>query len=231
MKIKEEIKKLKYKVAYVPHKAVKGHLTCYNVKYQGKIIKSGEIAKKLQIPLNEIWISKRLKSRADSVLNHELQEIKYRHMGYSSKKAHEKAKRTQYLILKTPNKKIIRFRFYNKRAPITCKKFTKILPLEVRAVQARFAGEEIWIPKGPNLQIPRENSSVNLKFGEIGYAPVQPRNEISKSIAIVYGKAKLSGRVNVFAKVFDKDRKLLKKLGEQIWLKGARKLKFELSKY
>lgn len=134
-------------------------------------------------------------------------------------------------IIKTQEGKLIRFQFYNKQTPITCEAFSKIFPFEARAVQARFAGEEIWIPKGPNLKIPQENSSVKLKFGEIGYAPIHPRNKVARSIAIVYGKAKLSDRVNIFAKVLNKDKKLLKKLGEQIWLKGAQELRFELLKY
>ncbi len=113
---------------------------------------------------------------------------------------------------------------------MTCKAIAKRLPLRARALQARFAGEEIWIPKGPSLKIPQENATINLRFGEIGYAPINPRNEVARSIAIVYGEAKLSDCVNVFGRVFDEDRKLLKKLGEQIWLKGARSATLKLSK-
>ena len=86
--------KQSYKIAFVPHKIIGNHLACYNVKYKGKIIRP-RAAIKLKIPLNEIWISKKLKGKKKAVLYHELQEIKYRCMGYSGKKAHEKAKRDE----------------------------------------------------------------------------------------------------------------------------------------
>src|SRR3989344_5474873 len=122
----------------------------------------------------------------------------------------------------------IRFNLYKKEAPATCDAFIKVLPLEVDALQARFAGEEIWVKDGPSLNIPQENSTVNLKIGELGYAPPSPRNEIGRSIAIVYGEAKLSDCVNVFAYVYGEDLENLKQLGEKIWAQGKTILSFEL---
>lgn len=136
----------------------------------------------------------------------------------------------KHLILITPNEKSIRFKLYESEAPVTCKEFTKIIPFEAKAVQARMAGEEIWIPEGPELKIPQENATVHLEPGELGFAPVHPRNEVARSIAILYGEAQLHDCVNVFGKVFEEDMKLLKELGEQIWLEGSRTLRFELSK-
>jgi hypothetical protein len=46
----------------------------------------------LEMPLNQIWISTRLKKYVDVVLFHELQELKYRHRGYSAKTAHKLAR-------------------------------------------------------------------------------------------------------------------------------------------
>ena len=132
--------------------------------------------------------------------------------------------------VKAPGKRAVRFRFSPKKSPLTCKAMEESFPFQARAVQARFAGEEIWIPRGPAKKIPREAASIHLRAGEMGYAPVLKRNTVARSIAIVYGTATLSGWVNVFATVFPEDRTLLKKLGERIWLKGACTLKFELLK-
>jgi hypothetical protein len=90
MTIKQKIKKLGYKIKIVPHEVIKDHIACYNIKYREKIIYP-KVAKKLNIPLNEIWISERYKKGLDNILFHELREIKYRYMGYSEKEAHKKA--------------------------------------------------------------------------------------------------------------------------------------------
>ena len=45
-------------------------------------------AEKLGIPLNEIWISEKWKKYERYILYHELQEIKYRAMGYGKEEAH-----------------------------------------------------------------------------------------------------------------------------------------------
>ncbi|MBI5221005.1 MAG: DUF3830 family protein [Candidatus Liptonbacteria bacterium] len=126
-----------------------------------------------------------------------------------------------YIKIITPDNTEIRFRPYISDAPQTCAVFLRSLPIAARAVQARFAGEEIWIPEGPALSIPQENATIELKPGELGYAPPTPRNSVGRSIAIVYGEAKLSDCVNVFAVVFDEDLDKLKQLGERIWLGGA----------
>ncbi len=134
----------------------------------------------------------------------------------------------KYIELKHKNGPVIRFRLYENNSPATCKAFIDALPFNAKAVQARFAGEEIWIQKGPYLKINQENATILLKPGELGYASPNKKSEIGQSIAIVYGEAKLSGRVNVFAMVFKEDFKKLQKLGEKIWLGGSRVLRFEL---
>jgi competence protein ComEA len=90
MTIKQKIKKLGYKIKIVPHEVIKDYIACYNVKYREKIVYP-KVAKKLNIPLNEIWISERYKKKMDKILSHELREIKYRYMGYNERKAHKKA--------------------------------------------------------------------------------------------------------------------------------------------
>jgi len=58
---------------------------CYNVRHKPKA------AGKLNIPLNEIWISEKWKNKEENILLHKLKEIKYRHKGYDEKEAHKKA--------------------------------------------------------------------------------------------------------------------------------------------
>lgn len=88
--VKEEIRKLGYKVVYVPHKTIEDHIVCYRVKYKGKIVYP-PAAEKLNIPLNEIWISEKYKEFEEYILYHELKEIKYRTEGLSVEQAHKLA--------------------------------------------------------------------------------------------------------------------------------------------
>lgn len=98
IKVKEEIKKRGYKVVIVPHHVVGDHLGTYNVIYNGRhfMAPSRMVQKRLgehiDMPLNQIWISTKLKKRVDIVLFHELQELKYRRRGYSARKAHKLAR-------------------------------------------------------------------------------------------------------------------------------------------
>lgn len=89
--IKEKIKRLGYEVLYVPHKLIGSRVACYNVMYDGREI-FPKSAVTLEIPLNQIWISERYKDKEEAILFHELQEMKYRSLGYSERKAHLLAK-------------------------------------------------------------------------------------------------------------------------------------------
>jgi len=134
----------------------------------------------------------------------------------------------RYIELLEGSAEPINFELYAQDAPTTCEAFIKALPIEAKALQARFAGEEIWIPEGPSLAIAQENATIELKPGELGYAPPIKRSSVGRSIAIVYGEAKLSDCVNVFAKVVEADMDKLRKLGERIWLEGNRTLRFRV---
>ena len=133
----------------------------------------------------------------------------------------------QYIAVKTPDGDVIRFRLYEKEAPATSKAFVNALPIEASGRQARFAGHEIWVPDGPELNIPQENATIMFKPGELGYAAPVARNRGARSIVIVYGEARLSECANVFGMVLDEDIPILKKLGEKIWLEGAQILHLE----
>jgi len=99
MTIKQKIKKLGYKIRFVPHELIKNHIAFYNVKYKGKIIRP-KIAEKLRVPLNEIWISERYKNKLNNILFHELREIEYRRLGLTPKQAHKKAKKDEEKLKK-----------------------------------------------------------------------------------------------------------------------------------
>lgn len=136
-------------------------------------------------------------------------------------------KMTRVFLLESPYGKI-RFKAYEKEAPKTVEVFFRALPVKVKFVQARFSGAEIW-SHSLKLKIEPENCVINFHAGEIGYAASNPRSEASQDIALVYGDAKLSDCVNLFGIVLPSDLKKLKKLGESIWLHGAKTLKFKVS--
>ncbi|MDE1848304.1 MAG: DUF3830 family protein, partial [Candidatus Micrarchaeota archaeon] len=77
-----------------------------------------------------------------------------------------------YLVLRTSYGQSVRFSLYDQESPNTCREISRVLPLKVKFVQGRFAGEEIYSSEGPLLELPAENATINLKDGEIGFAPV-----------------------------------------------------------
>ena len=86
----QEVDSLAYRVRYVPRETIGKHVACYNVVYDGRIVKP-EAADALAIPLNEIWISESYRDREDRVLYHELREIQYRARGWRPGRAHRQA--------------------------------------------------------------------------------------------------------------------------------------------
>ena len=122
----------------------------------------------------------------------------------------------------------IRFKLYTNDAPVTCDAFVKILPIDVTLIHARTSGEEIWTPDGPALQIGLENATINIESGEIGIAPVHPRNKISKCLVISYGQAKLFDCANIFGHVLKEDESSLKELGNKIWTEGKQTVKLKI---
>ncbi len=88
------------------------------------------------------------------------------------------------LSLRTLNGTEIRFKLYTDDAPVTCKTFIKLLPIDITLFPARTSGEEIWSPEGPELKIALENATVNIESGEIGIASIHPRNKISKCLVV-----------------------------------------------
>jgi hypothetical protein len=63
-----------YKVRYVPHEVIEDYNATYNVIFENKHITTNA-AKKLNIPLNEIWISEMWQHYETYIVFHELRDI------------------------------------------------------------------------------------------------------------------------------------------------------------
>lgn len=129
----------------------------------------------------------------------------------------------------TPENQVIRFIYYQDKAPMTCKSFESALPFERVLYHARVSGLEIWTENGPKLDLPQENASIFAEPGEIVLGPILPeRNKIKGCLGIFYGEGRLLDCGNIFGKVVIEDFETLKGLGDSIWRKGGCMLKFEL---
>jgi Protein of unknown function (DUF3830) len=131
----------------------------------------------------------------------------------------------------TPDKKVIRFRFYDQEAPVTSNAFAALLPFSRTFMHARVSGQEVWIDNAPALDIIQENASVFTEPGEVVYGPIKPtRTKTSNCMGIYYGEGRGLDCCNIFAKVFEEDRQLLTALGNDIWLNGKLELVIEAMK-
>lgn len=90
VKPRKEAKRLGFKIVYIEPAKIEKYNACYRVKYKGQKIYP-PAADKLGIPMNEIWISEKLKDFEKYILYHELREIKYRAEGFDVKTAHKRA--------------------------------------------------------------------------------------------------------------------------------------------
>jgi hypothetical protein len=130
--------------------------------------------------------------------------------------------------VKTKNNETIRFKLYYEAAPVTVNAFIALLPFRRTFVHAKISGQEIWIDNAIELDIIQENASVFTEPGEVVYGPLKPlRTKTSNCMGIYYGEGRGLDCCNIFAKVFEEDMPLLKRLGENIWKKGEQELIFE----
>ncbi len=86
-----------YKIRFVPHEIIEDYNATYNVVFGGKYITTNA-AKKLKVPLNEIWISEMWRTYEKYIIFHELREIYYRANGFSRDEAHEKASQDGFYL-------------------------------------------------------------------------------------------------------------------------------------
>lgn len=85
-----EMEALGYDLVYKPHEVMAKYNAFYRVEYEGAVI-APPAARKMDVPLNEVWLTELLRPYERYVLFHELNEIKYRAQGYGVEEAHELA--------------------------------------------------------------------------------------------------------------------------------------------
>ncbi len=139
MGVKGEIRKLGWRIRYVPHEVIKDFNACYRVEYKGRVIHP-PAADKLGIPFNEIWLSELLKEYEEYVLFHELREIMYRYRGYSVKEAHLRARIDEALRFCNDPKWIEYFeKFPDYTMPPNClKELCRIVESNVKAISILY---------------------------------------------------------------------------------------------
>lgn len=85
-----EMEDLGYDVVYKPHETMAAYNAFYHVEYEGEVV-APPAARRLDVPLNEVWLTEFLRPYERYVLHHELNEIKHRAAGCSVEEAHERA--------------------------------------------------------------------------------------------------------------------------------------------
>jgi competence protein ComEA len=85
-----QMEELGYDIVYKPHETMAAYNAFYRVEYDGDVI-APPAARRMDVPLNEVWLTEFLRPYERYILYHELNEIKYRAQGYSVDEAHERA--------------------------------------------------------------------------------------------------------------------------------------------
>lgn len=85
-----EMEELGWDIVYKPHETMAAYNAFYNVEYEGTEI-APPAARRMGVPLNEVWLTEFLRPYERYILHHELNEIKYRARGYGVEEAHERA--------------------------------------------------------------------------------------------------------------------------------------------
>jgi Protein of unknown function (DUF3830) len=120
-------------------------------------------------------------------------------------------------------------RLETERAPKTCAKFSAMLPLKTRLIQARWSGEAAWIPLGDlDLDLGYENHTSHPAPGHLLFYP----GGISETeILFPYGSALFASKAgqlagNHFATIED-GAEHLAELGKLVVWEGAQDITFE----
>ena len=131
--------------------------------------------------------------------------------------------------IRTKDDQTIRFHYYNDDAPVSVAAFQAVLPFTLSFYHARTSGQEFWIANAFEFDIIQENASVFTEPGEVVLGPRKPNRAkaMGGAIGIYYGEGRGLDAANIFAKVVDDDRAILKSLGEKIWKQGEQELTFE----
>lgn len=126
---------------------------------------------------------------------------------------------------------VLRFeaRLETERAPKTCAKFSAMLPLKTRLIQARWSGEAAWIPLGDlELDLGYEN---HTSHPAPGHLLLYPGGISETEILFPYGSAMFASKAgqlagNHFATI-DEGAENLPELGKLVVWKGAQDITFE----
>jgi Protein of unknown function (DUF3830) len=120
-------------------------------------------------------------------------------------------------------------RLETERAPKTCAKFSAMLPLKTRLIQARWSGEAAWIPLGDlDLGLGYEN---HTSHPAPGHLLLYPGGISETEILFPYGSALFASKAgqlagNHFATI-DEGAEDLPELGKLVVWKGAQDITFE----
>ena len=115
------------------------------------------------------------------------------------------------------------------RAPTTCAKFSAMLPLKARLMQARWSGEAAWIPLGDlELGLGYEN---HTSHPAPGHLLLYPGGISETEILFPYGSTLFASKAgqlagNHFATI-DDGVEQLGELGNLVVMKGAQDILFE----
>jgi Protein of unknown function (DUF3830) len=120
-------------------------------------------------------------------------------------------------------------RLETERAPKTCAKFSAMLPLKTRLIQARWSGEAAWIPLGDlDVDLGYENHTSHPAPGHLLFYP----GGISETeILFPYGSALFASKAgqlagNHFATI-EEGAEHLAELGKLVVWEGAQDITFE----
>jgi len=115
------------------------------------------------------------------------------------------------------------------RAPNTCAKFTSMLPLKTKIIQARWSGESAWIPFGElDLDLGYEN---HTSYPAPGHLLLYPGGISETEILFPYGSTVFASKMgqlagNHFATIYE-GNELLPELGRIVMWEGAQEITFK----
>ena len=120
-------------------------------------------------------------------------------------------------------------RLETERAPKTCARFTSMLPLKTKIIQARWSGESAWIPFGElDLDLGYEN---HTSYPAPGHLLLYPGGISETEILFPYGSTVFASKMgqlagNHFATIYE-GNDLLPELGRIVMWEGAQEITFK----
>lgn len=118
-----------------------------------------------------------------------------------------------------------RARWESERAPQTCAALRAVLPLEARAIQARWSGEAAWAPISVPIEVAPENHTSHPAPGELLF---YPGGISEREILLPYGGTLFASKVgqlagNHFATI-EEGREQLAEMGRLVLWEGSQRL-------